>query len=243
MKSSKDIRLSIIIPAYNEEKTIGIVLDKLRQIELVGVEKEIIVVDDGSKDKTSSIVAEKQKRDKNLQLISQNPNQGKGVAVSTGIDRASGEILLIQDADLEYNPEDIPRLLKPILDKKAQVVYGTRLRTKIKLFGKDKTPLPFHFIGNRFLSFTTTILFGETISDMETGYKVFTRKSIEGINFKSHSFDFEPEITAKILKKGIKILELDIKIIPRGYDEGKKIRPVKDGLIALWTLVKYRFVS
>lgn len=243
MNSSKKVKLSIIIPAYNEEKTIGIVLDKLRQIELLGIEKEIIVVDDGSKDKTSLIVKEKQKIDKNLQLISQKPNQGKGAAVVTGFGKATGDILLIQDADLEYNPEDIPKLLTPILTKKVKVVYGTRLRKKAVFFGKNRTPLPFHFIGNKFLSFITTILYGASITDMETGYKVLDKSVLNGIKLKSRSFDFEPEITAKILKKGIHILELDISTNPRGYDEGKKIRPVHDGLIALWTLLKYRIID
>ena len=235
--------LSIIIPAYNEEKTIGIVLDRLQKVNLSDLKKEIIVVDDGSRDKTVRVVREKQKNFKEVILIEKSSNGGKGTAVTTGIKNAKGDLLLIQDADLEYNPEDIPRLLKPILNKKVKVVYGTRLRTDFKLFGKEKTPLPFHFFGNKFLSLITSLLYGEAITDMETGYKAFTKDAIEGIDFKSRSFDFEPEITAKILKKGLKILELDIKIIPRGYDEGKKIHPIKDGAIALFTLLKYRIVN
>ena len=129
------------------------------------------------------------------------------------------------------------------MDKKSEVVYGTRLRVKPVIFGKEKTPLLLHFFGNKFLSLATTILYGAVITDMETGYKVFTKNALEGINLKSRSFDMEPEITAKILKKGLSILELDISTNPRGYDEGKKIRPVKDGSIALWTLIKYRFVD
>lgn len=237
------MNLSIIIPAYNEEKTIGIVLDKLAKLSLGKIDKEIVVVDDGSKDNTVKIVKEKQKNNKEIILIVKKANGGKGTAVLEGIKKAKGEILLIQDADLEYNPDDIPRLLDPIQKKKAKVVYGTRLRKEFKLSGKNKTPLPFHFIGNKFLSLITSILYGEAITDMETGYKVFTKDSIDGIKFKSRSFEFEPEITAKILKKGIRILELDIDIVPRGYDEGKKIHPVKDGLIALWTLIKYRFTE
>lgn len=170
-------------------------------------------------------------------------NQGKGAAVVTGFTHAQGNILLIQDADLEYNPEDIPMLLAPILNGKEKVVYGTRLRKKVVIFGKNRTPLPFHFFGNKFLSMITSLLYGESISDMETGYKVLQKSVLDGITLRSRSFDFEPEITAKILKKGIHILELDIQTNPRGYDEGKKIRPVHDGLIALWTLVKYRFTS
>lgn len=235
--------LSIIIPAYNEEKTIGLVLQKLKNLNLNGIKKEIIVVDDGSTDNTTGIVKEKKKNDKDLILIEKKINGGKGTAVLEGIKKSKGEVILIQDADLEYNPEDIPKLLKPIKNKSHHVVYGTRLRTNFKIRGKDKTPLPFHFIGNKFLSLMTSILYGEKITDMETGYKVFTRKSIDGIILESRSFDFEPEITAKILKKGIKIHEIDIKIKPRSYEEGKKIRPINDGLIALWTLIKYRFKS
>lgn len=234
--------LSIVIPVYNEEKTIGIVLDKLSKMSLP-LDVEIIVVDDGSMDSSKKIIKEKAVRYKKIILIEHKKNQGKGAAVITGFNSAKGEILLIQDADLEYNPKDIPMLLSPIISGKEKVVYGTRLRRKAVLFGKDKTPLPFHFFGNKFLSLITTILYGESITDMETGYKVLKKSVLDGIKLRSRSFDFEPEITAKILKKGVHILELDISTNPRGYDEGKKIRPVHDGLIALWTLIKYRFSS
>lgn len=235
--------LSIIIPVYNEEKTIGIVLKSLHEIALSNIEKEIVIVDDGSKDKSRQIISSFIKGKKEMRLVQHEKNKGKGAAVVTGFDNATGDILLIQDADLEYNPKDIPKLLKPILDKKEKVVYGTRLRKGTVFFGKNRTPLPFHIIGNKFLSLMTSVLYGETISDMETGYKVLERDVLDGIVLHSKSFDFEPEITAKILKKGIHILELDIMTNPRGYDEGKKIRPVHDGIIALWTLVKYRFSS
>lgn len=241
MSESKPL-LSIVIPVYNEEKTIGIVLDKLSKMSLP-LDVEIIVINDGSKDSSQKIIKEKSARNKKVKLIEHRKNQGKGAAVITGFKSAKGDILLIQDADLEYNPQDIPMLLSPIISGKEKVVYGTRLRRKAVLFGKDKTPLPFHFFGNKFLSLITTILYGESITDMETGYKVLKKSVLDGINLKSRSFDFEPEITAKILKKGIHILELDISTNPRGYDEGKKIRPVHDGLIALWTLLKYRFSS
>ena len=176
-------------------------------------------------------------------MVRHKKNQGKGAAVVTGFENAKGSILLIQDADLEYNPEEIPKLVKPILEKKEKVVYGTRLRKDVSLFGKNKTPLPLNFIGNKFLSFATSILYGEYITDMETGYKLMRKEALNGITLTSRSFDLEPEITAKILKKGIHILEIDIQNNPRGYDEGKKIRPVHDGSIALWTLIKYRFRS
>lgn len=241
MTPSKTL-LSIVIPVYNEEKTIGLVLENLSKIKLP-VDQEIIVVDDGSKDDSKNIVREKAKKIKGITLIEHKKNQGKGAAVITGFQEAKGDILLIQDADLEYNPLDIPKLLKPILDRKESVVYGTRLRKGTVFFGKNRTPLPFHIIGNKFLSLVTTLLYGQMISDMETGYKVLKKSSLDGITLKSRSFDFEPEITAKLLKKGTRILEIDISTNPRGYDEGKKIRPIHDGLIALWTLIKYRFES
>jgi len=235
------MKLSILIPVFNEEKTVGSVLESLYSLKIPNITKEIIVVDDGSRDKSPEILKKKKRENPKLIVITHEKNKGKGAAIQTGIKKATGDIILIQDADLEYNPKDIPMLLEPIIDKKAKVVYGTRLRVKPVLFGKEKTPLLLHFFGNKFLSLITTLLYGSMITDMETGYKVFTKNALKGINLKSRSFDMEPEITAKILKKGIKILELDISTNPRGYEEGKKIRPVKDGSIALWTLVKYRF--
>ena len=235
------MKLSILIPVFNEEKTVGSVLESLYSLKIPNVTKEIIVVNDGSHDKSSEVLNLQKKKNPKLIIIAHEKNKGKGAAIQTGFKKATGDIILIQDADLEYNPKDIPMLLEPIIDKKAKVVYGTRLRVKPVLFGKEKTPLLLHFFGNKFLSLITTLLYGSMITDMETGYKVFTKNALKGINLKSRSFDMEPEITAKILKKGIKILELDISTNPRGYEEGKKIRPVKDGSIALWTLVKYRF--
>lgn len=237
------MKLSILIPVYNEEKTVSVVLDSLNNLKLKNIDKEIIVIDDGSKDKTPDILKKSKKKYPNIIIFTHEKNKGKGGAIQTGLKRATGDIILIQDADLEYNPKDIPMLIKPIIDKKAKVVYGTRLRNAPVFFGDNKTPLLLHFLGNKFLSLVTTLLYGSVITDMETGYKVFTKKALGGINLKSRSFDMEPEITAKILKKGIRILELDIDTNPRSYEEGKKIRPVKDGSIALWTLIKYRFIN
>jgi len=235
------MKLSIIIPAYNEEKTIGEILNRVVEQKLP--DHEIIVVDDGSKDQTYQIAYNLQKKIRQLSVVKHRLNKGKGRAVATGIKKSKGEVIIIQDADLEYDPRDIARLIKPVLNKKSQVVYGTRLKMKPTLFGKNRTPFLSHFFGNKFLSKITSILYGYGVSDMETGYKVFHRSALRGVKLKSQSFDFEPEITAKILKKQIKIKEIPIKTNPRGYDEGKKIHTVRDGIIALYTLLKYRFTN
>jgi glycosyltransferase involved in cell wall biosynthesis len=232
--------LSIIIPAYNEEKTVAKIIKKVQKIRLPkNLIKEIIVIDDGSTDSTPKII----KNIKGIKYVSHNKNFGKGAAVLTGIRNSKGDFILIQDADLEYDPKYIPHIIEPILKGKAKVVYGTRLKNyPLKILGKKRTPLITHYLGNKFLSFITNILFGKNVSDMETGYKVFLSSILSGIEIKAKGFDFEPEITAKLLKKGFKIYEVPIKVNPRGYDEGKKIT-WKDGIVAFWTLVKYRFVD
>lgn len=237
------MKLSIIIPAYNEEKTISEILDRVEKVDLGEIKKEIIIVDDGSKDTTLALSQEFKKGHADVFVYEHKKNRGKGAAVVTGIRKATGDILIIQDADLEYNPQDIPRLIAPIVSKKNRVVYGSRLRTKPVFFGKNKTPLLIHFFGNKFLSLITSVLYGANITDMETCYKAFDKDVLKGVRLRAHSFDFEPEITAKILKKRIKILELDIKTKPRGYADGKKLHTVRDGTIALFTLIKYRFVN
>ncbi|MGE5042383.1 MAG: glycosyltransferase family 2 protein [Candidatus Levyibacteriota bacterium] len=237
------MKLSIIIPAYNEEKTISEILKRVDDVDLGEIKKEVIVVDDGSKDNTLRLAQEFAKGKRTVKVIAHKKNKGKGSAVVTGMKEASGDIFIIQDADLEYNPQDIPRLITPIAKKKYRVVYGSRLRTKPVLFGKNRTPLLIHFFGNKFLSFVTTALYGARVSDMETCYKAFEKNVLNGVRLKSRSFNFEPEITAKILKKRIKIFEIDIKTKPRGWEEGKKLNTVRDGSIALWTLLKYRFVN
>ncbi len=236
------MKISIIVPAYNEERTIGTTLSRVLDLKMLK-DKEIIVVNDGSRDKTADIVKDLAKKNREIKFVDNKKNMGKGHAVATGIEKARGDIIVIQDADLEYHPKDIPRLLKPIQDNKAKVVYGTRLKMKPQLFGANRTPFLLHFYGNKFLSLVTSALYGSNVSDMETGYKLFEREVIDGIKLNSRSFDMEPEITAKVLKKGIKIYELPITTTPRGYDEGKKIRTFHDGSIALWTLVKYKFTD
>ncbi len=236
--------LSIVIPVYNEEKTIGFVLDQLEKVNFTGVTKEIVVVNDGSSDNSVKIIQERKNKISGLRFFDHKINQGKGAAVQTGLKNAKGDILMIQDADLEYDPNDIPRLLKPILDRHADIVYGTRLRRMPNLKKEEKSiRFLLHYLGNRWLSLVTTILYGSVVTDMETCYKLFTKEAFKGIKLKSRGFDLEPEITAKFLKKGLKIMELDIVTKPRGYDEGKKLNTFRDGFKAIWTLLKYRFSS
>ena len=234
------MKLSIIVPVYNEEKTLKEIIERVKNAPFPkNVSREIIVVDDCSTDFSPKILSEIE----GIKTIRHKANKGKGAAVRAGIEHSTGDIILIQDADLEYDPSYYRKLLEPILDGKASVVYGTRLKNyPLRIFGKRKTPLVTHYLGNKLLGFATNILYGSRLSDMETGYKVFKRTTIKGIKLTANRFEFEPEITARILKKGHKIFEVPIKITPRGYEEGKKIT-WKDGFVALWTLVKYRFVD
>jgi len=238
------MKLSIIIPVFNEERTIARVLKNVTALRLPSVENEIIVVDDGSTDATTSTINKQQSANNKLKVFRHETNQGKGAAVRTGIKAATGDFILIQDADLEYNPQDILKFVDELKNGKAQVVYGTRLR-RLPNFSRDERTLRFflHYLGNRVLSLVASILYGQWLTDMETGYKLFPRSAIQAMRLQAKSFDFEPEITAKLLKSGYKILEVNIKTIPRGYEEGKKLHTVRDGLIALWTLIKFRFVN
>ena len=237
------MKVSIIIPVYNEEKTISAILEKVRQSKLpAGFTKEIIVVDDASTDSTLKKIKNLNLKLK-LRLITHSVNRGKGAAILTGLSKSTGDLVLIQDADLEYDPADYVRLLEPFKNKNVQVVYGSRLLNyPLKLFGKHKTPMPIHLIANKFLTHLTNFLYGHKVTDMETCYKVMNRKLMVSLSVKANRFDFEPEITAKILKKGISIVEVPIKVKPRSYAQGKKIG-WPDGLIAIWTLIKYRFVA
>lgn len=232
--------ISIIIPVYNEEKTIASVIEHVYATDIG--KKEIIVVNDGSIDGTKNAIEDCKKKYKNLIVIHHSKNLGKGSAVKSGIGKATGEYIIIQDADLEYNPEDIPNLLKPIKDKKAEVVYGTRLK-RMPNFKRDERSFRFfsHYMGNKMLSFLTSVFYGQWVTDMETGYKVFPKKLVETMDLKARSFDFEPEITAKLMKRNYKIHEVSISTNPRNYKEGKKLHTIKDGCKALWTLVKYKF--
>lgn len=229
-----------MIPVYNEENTIEKIINKIKKAKLPkNMDREIIVVDDGSTDKTARVL----KKISGIRLISHIKNQGKGAGLRSGFREVKGSIVLIQDADLEYNPNDYSKLLKPILEGNADVIYGSRLKDEpLAIFSGERTPLPLHYIANKFLSALTNLLYGSNLTDMETCYKVFKREVLKGIELNSDQFDFEPEFTAKVLKRGYKIREVAIKVKPRSYEEGKKIT-WKDGFIALWTLLKYRFVD
>jgi glycosyltransferase involved in cell wall biosynthesis len=227
------MKLSIIIPVYNE---FGTIQEILQRVQNVGIAHEIIIVDDGSTDGTREILKSVE-NDQIIKVIFHERNQGKGAAVWTGIQNASGELLLIQDADLEYDPRDIPSLLRPIEEGNADVVYGSRF------LGAPRRSIMFwHMVANNLLTTITNILYDTILSDMETGYKLFCREVISGMKIRSKRFDFEPEFTAKVLKKKVRIFEVPITFNARDYDAGKKIG-LRDAFTAVWALVKYRLMD
>ena len=227
------MNLSVVIPVYNEVENIGEILKRVQSTRLAS---EIIIVDDGSKDGTRDVLRELDGK-ADVRIIFHERNQGKGAAVVTGLKAAQGDVLLIQDADLEYNPRDYPVLLQPIEEGLADVVYGSRF-----LGAPHRVTMFWHLIANRMLTFMTNILYNTILTDMETGYKVFRRDVIEGMKIRAKRFDFEPEFTAKVLKGRHRIFEVPISFNPRDYSQGKKIK-LKDAFEAVWTLLKYRFVD
>jgi glycosyltransferase involved in cell wall biosynthesis len=227
------MKLSVIIPAYNEINTIEKILEKVKDVK---ISKEIIVIDDGSTDGTREYL--KKLKDKDLKIIFHEKNSGKSSAVRTGIKEAKGDITIIQDADLEYDPQDYYKLIKPIQEGKYKVVYGTRYPVVSKMFNLTHR----FFLANRILTIMTNILYNAKITDEPTCYKVFDTKVLQSLNLKSKRFEFCPEVTAKVRKKGYKIFEVSINYYPRTIKEGKKIN-WKDGIEAVWTLIKYRFVD
>jgi dolichol-phosphate mannosyltransferase len=227
--------LSVLIPVYNEGKTIRKVIDAVKKADTGNIRKEIVVVDDGSKDNTLTIL----KQIKGIKLIRHTKNQGKGAAIRTAIKHATGDIIIIQDADLEYNPNEYMSLIKPIIERKAKVVYGSR---RLKKGNVQYAGISF-LIGGLALNIITNLLYPKLrITDEPTCYKVFKSDVIKSINLKCKRFEFCPEVTAKIAKKGIKILEVPISYHPRSVKEGKKIK-WRDGIEAVWTLLKYRFID
>lgn len=225
------VRLSLIMPVFNERQFIREIIAQVRK---VGAHHQLIVVDDGSTDGTREILNDL--RPQIDTLVFHDGNQGKGAAIRTGLAHVTGQYVLIQDADLEYDPEDYEKLLKPILKGKAKVVYGSRFT------GERRNMMYHHWIGNQFLTFLTNILYNSTLSDMETCYKLFDAELIRSIPLKCRRFEFEPEITAKVLRRGVRIYEVPISYAGREFNEGKKIS-WRDGFIALWCLLKYRFMD
>jgi glycosyltransferase involved in cell wall biosynthesis len=250
------VKLSVLIPCYNEITTIREIVERVHAVEIrmrvrdghlglpvgpdglveVVVSKEIIIVDDGSQDGTRDLLPELAQLSE-VHVHYHARNQGKGAAVRTAIEHATGEIMLVQDADLEYDPRDYPTLLQPILERRTKVVYGSRF-----LGGPRKAMFFSHMLGNKLLTLFTNIMFDTILTDMETCYKVFTREVAEQLRLKSPGWGFDPEITAKILKRGYRIYEVPISYNGREFDEGKKIS-WRDGLTVMWTLLKFRLTE
>lgn len=231
-RNADDTLLSVIVPVYNEVRTISTLLDQVRAVPL---RKEIIVVDDASTDGTRAIL-EREVEAPDTRVFLHSVNLGKGGAVRTGLKNVSGDIVLIQDADLEYDPRDYQALLRPILEGRSKVVYGSRF------LGEHKAMYYWHSLGNKFLTLMTNVMFDTTLSDMETCYKVFTRDIADSLDVRQMRWGIDPEITAKILRQGNRIYEVPVSYNGREFWEGKKIS-WKDGFVILWTLLRYRIAG
>jgi glycosyltransferase involved in cell wall biosynthesis len=228
----QDPLLSVVMPAYNERETIEEIVARVLAVPL---RIELIVVDDGSTDGTRDILSRLQQQH-GFTLVLQERNQGKGAALRRGFEEVSGDVVVIQDADLEYSPEEYPALIELICQGRADVVYGSRF------LGRHRVFLFTHYLGNVFLTFVTNVLYNTMLTDMETCYKVMRSEVLRSMSLRSDSFGIEPELTAKIFKRGYRVYEVPITYDGRGYDEGKKIT-WRDGFVALWVLLKYRFTE
>lgn len=225
-------KLSIVIPVYNEKNTID---EIIRRVQSVEFEKEIIIVDDCSNDGTRDVI--NKISGNNIKKLFHEKNKGKGAALRTGFQHVSGDIVIIQDADLEYNPKEYFNLIEPILDGRADAVYGSRF-----LGGPHRVLFFWHYVGNKILTILSNMLTNLTLTDMETGYKVFKANVIKNINIRSNRFGFEPEITAKLAKRKCVIYELPVSYSGRDYTEGKKIG-WKDGIVALYCILRYNLFN
>lgn len=228
------MKLSVIIPVYNEAATIAQIIERVLAVEIDSTEKEIVVVDDGSTDGSGAVLAALATRRPNpLKIVHHERNQGKGAAIRTALEHVTGDIVITQDADLEYDPQEYPSLLAPFEDPAVQVVYGSR-----NLLRNPHSSWSFYW-GGRLLSWIANLLYGSHITDEATGYKLFRTDLLRSLNLQSTGFEFCPEVTSKLLLRGVKIHEVPISYQPRSFDEGKKI-DWRDGLQAIWTLLKYR---
>lgn len=226
------MKISVVIPVYNEIDTIE---ELVSRVHMVTIKKEVIIVDDFSTDGTRERLKQVVQHQENVKVLYHNRNQGKGAALRTGFGSVTGDIVIIQDADLEYNPREYPKLLEPILDGQADVVYGSRF-----LGGPHRVLFFWHHVGNKFLTLISNILTNLNLTDMETCYKAFKSQILKDLNLKSNRFGFEPEFTAKVAKKGLRIYETPISYSGRTYSEGKKIT-WKDGIVAIFTILWFRF--
>lgn len=232
------MKLSIVIPVYNEAETLLELFKRIEKVSLGKVQKEIILVDDCSTDGSRGLI---KKLGKKYIKIFQGKNQGKGAALKAGIKAATGNFIIFQDADLEYDPNDYVELLKPILEDKADITLGSRLiGRKFHIFGKGRTMHPLHWIGNKFLNFVFNILYGTNLTDIEPCYKMFKSDILKSVKVHSNRFEYDIELMCKLVRRGYKIVQMPIKFNPRTFDEGKKITWM-DGLTALVTMIKYRF--
>jgi len=229
------VKLSIVMPVYNERHFVREIIDRALAVRLEGIVTELVVVDDFSRDGTRDVL--KALNLPAVKVVYHEQNRGKGAALRTGFSHCSGDVILIQDADLEYNPTDYPALLKPILEKNADVVYGSRF-----LGGPHRVHLFWHMVGNRFLTLLSNMMSNLNLTDMETCYKVFRREVLDGVRLRSDRFGFEPEFTQKVARGGWRVYEVPISYHGRDYSEGKKIG-WKDGVSAIYTIIKYRFID